>query len=279
MPLTADMPATLRYLLPGVVGGVVCFAFSRIMIEPLIGAAVDYEGAREHAEAHLTGGGHEHGHELFSRSVQENVGAAVGVIAFAVTMGVLFAVASTLIRTVLERRGGTPDPVGMALVLSAGMFAAAALVPGLKYPPNPPTVGLDETIGARSSAFLAITVVSVVSAGIAVAAGVAWSRRWGSWPATAAAVGGYLAVVLVAAAMLPSFGEVPGPLTGPDGMVIGGFPAQLLADFRIYSYLNQAMMWLTIGATSALLSALSPSTRRDKRVSTIATSVRAARVR
>ena len=275
MPLNVELPATLRYLLPGVAGGIVSFAFSRVMIEPLIGAAVDYEGEREHAEAQVAGGDHDHGHELFSRSVQENFGAAVGIIAFAVVMGVLFAVAYTVIRTVLERRGVTPDPTGLALLLSVGMFAAITLVPGLKYPPNPPTVGLEETIGVRSSAFLTITVISVVSACVAVAAGLAWSRRWGSWRATAAAVGGYVVVALVAFVLLPSFHEVPGPLTGSDGLVVlDGFPAQVLAEFRMYSVLNQALIWVTIGATWACLAALSPAMRRGRLSSTLVTSVR-----
>ena len=235
-----------RYLVPGAVAGLVSFGFSRLMIEPLIGAAVDYEGAREH----------EHGHELFTRAVQENVGAAVGVVMFGIVMGVLFAVAYTVMSAVLERRGVRSDPTGLALLLSAGMFAAIVLVPSLKYPANPPTVGLEETIGERSSTFLTITVISVVAACLAVAAGLAWSRRWGTWRATALAVGGYVAVMLCAMAVLPSFHEVPGPLTGPDGLVLSGFPAEVLAEFRLYSLLNLALMWLVIGVTSACLAAL-----------------------
>ncbi|WP_445166773.1 CbtA family protein [Mycolicibacterium sp. Dal123E01] len=269
MPLNTELPSAVRYLAPGLIGGVVSFAFSRVLIEPLITAAVDYEGEREHAEAQLAGGDHAHGHELFSRSVQENFGAAVGVIAFTVAMGVLFAVAYTVIRTVLQRRGVTTNPTSLALLISAGMFAAIALVPGLKYPANPPTVGLEETIGARSSAFLTITVISVVSACVAVSAGLAWSRRWGSWPATALAAGGYVVVMLVAFALLPSFHEVPGPISGPGGIVVDGFPAQVLAEFRVYSVLNQALMWLAIGATWAGLSALSPSRRRNSALASV----------
>jgi hypothetical protein len=134
MPLTREIPTAIRYLVPGAVAGIVSFVFSRVMIEPLIGAAVDYEGAREHAESQLAGGGHEHGHELFTRAVQENVGAAVGVVVFGIIMGVLFAVAYAAIRAVLERRGLTPDPTGLAVLLSAGMFVAIVLMPSLKYP-------------------------------------------------------------------------------------------------------------------------------------------------
>jgi Probable cobalt transporter subunit (CbtA) len=262
VPLSSESRSVVGYLVPGAVAGVVAYAFSRVMIEPLIGAAVDYEDTREHAEAQLAGGDHDHGHELFTRAVQANVGAAVGVIAFGIAMGVLFAVAHTVIRGVLERRGFRPDPTGQALLLAAGMFVVIVLAPGLKYPANPPTVGLPDTIGARSSAFLTMTVVSVVAAGLALAVGLAWSRRWGIWRATAVAVGGYAVVILIAMVLLPSFHEVPGPLAGPDGLVLDGFPAEVLAEFRVYSLVNQALMWLVIGVTWAGLAALGTSMRR-----------------
>jgi hypothetical protein len=262
MPLRRESRSAVGYLVPGAVAGVVAYAFSRVMIEPLIGAAVHYEGAREQIEAQLAGGNHDHGHELFTRAVQENVGAAVGVIAFGIAMGVLFAVAHTVTRGVLERRGFRPDPTGLALLLSAGMFVAIVLAPGLKYPANPPTVGLPDTIGARSSAFLTMTVISVVAAGLALTAGLAWSRQRGVWQATAVAVGGYTVVILIAMVLLPSFHEVPGPLAGPDGLVLDGFPAEVLAEFRVYSVTNQALMWLVIGATSAAAAAQGASTRR-----------------
>ena len=265
MPLSSDARTAIGYLAPGAAAGVVAFAFSRVMIEPLIGVAVDYEGAREHAEAQVAGGGdHEHGHELFTRAVQENVGAAVGVVAFGIAMGVLFAVAHTVIRSVLERRGFRPDAAALALLVAAGMFVAVALAPGLKYPANPPTVGLEETIGARSAAFLTMTVVSVVAAAVELAAGLAWARRWGSWRATAAAITGYAVVIVFAMALLPSIHEVSGPVTGPTGLLLDGFPAEVLGEFRVYSLANQALMWLLIGATSAALGARGQAVRRHR---------------
>jgi hypothetical protein len=257
VPLSSDARTAIGYLAPGAAAGVVAFAFSRVMIEPLISAAVDYEGERQHAEAQLTGGAdHNHGHEMFTRTIQENVGAAVGVIVFGIAMGVLFAVTHTVIRNVLVRRGFQHDASALALLVAAGMFVAIALAPGLKYPANPPTVGLEDTIGARSSAFLAMTVVSVVAAGLALAAGLAWARRWGGWRATGAAVAGYTVVIAIAMTLLPSFHEVPGPIVGPNGLLLDGFPAEVLGEFRVYSLANQALMWLMIGFTSAAVAAL-----------------------
>lgn len=253
MPLSGERHSAVYYLVPGAVAGAVAYAFSRVMIEPLIGAAVDYEETRQQAEAQLTGGGHDEGHELFTRAVQENVGAAVGVIAFGIAMGVLFAVAHTVVRHVLERRNIRYNSTAMALLIAAGMFVAITLAPGLKYPANPPTVGLPDTIGARSSAFLTMTVVSVAAACVALAAGLAWSKRLGSWRAAAAAIASYAVVVVIAMALLPSFHEVPGPLAGPAGLQLNGFPAEVLAEFRVYSLVNQALMWLAIGTTWAAL--------------------------
>ena len=253
VPVMPELPPAARYLLPGLVAGGVGFAFSRVVIEPLVARAVDYEARREHAEAQLLGAGGVHGPELFTRAVQENVGAAVGIVTFGLVMGVLFAVAYTVLRSVLVRRGLRCDPTGLALLLAAGMFVATAVVPALKYPANPPSVGLPDTAGARTSAFLTITVVSVVGAAVAVAAGLAWSRRWGRWPATLLAGAGYLAATVVAMLLLPNVDEVPGPLTGSGGLVLDGFPAQVLAQFRLASLTNLALMWLAIGTTFGLL--------------------------
>jgi hypothetical protein len=252
MPLS-EIPSAVRYLAPGAVAGLAAFAFSRVMIEPLIGAAVDYEGQREHVESALSGDNHAHGHELFTRAVQENTGAAVGIVVFGIVMGVLFTVAHTVIRTALGQRGVAPDPTSLALLLSAGMFTAIALVPSLKYPANPPTVGLDETVAARSSAFLTMTALSVVAAAMAAATTLACARQWGPLRATAFGVAGYVAVMFGVAMVLPGFDEVPGPIAGPDGLLLDGFPAEVLADFRVYTLVNQALMWLVIGVVAALL--------------------------
>jgi Probable cobalt transporter subunit (CbtA) len=53
---------------------------------------------------------------------------------------------------------------------------------------------------------------------------------------------------------IPSFHEVRGPLAGRDGLVLDGFPAEVLAEFRLYSLMAQALMWLAIGATFGCLS-------------------------
>lgn len=252
MPLTASSYAILRYLLPGAVAGVVTFLVSRVAIAPLIDAAVDAEAALEHT----AGGGHDHAAELFTRSVQENVGAAVGVIGFGVVMGILYAVAHTVVANALAARGVTPGPTALALLLAGGMFVTVAFVPALKYPANPPGVGLADTVAERTSASLTMTILSVVVGCVALAAAVASARRVPLWRLTGIAVLGYAAVMAVAVAVLPSFREVP-----------DGFPAETLADFRLYTVLIQAVLWLVIGSVWSWMAARRPAGREPRSVS------------
>jgi hypothetical protein len=76
----------------------------------------------------------------------------------------------------------------------------------------------------------------------------------GAFGAAVVGATGYLVTMAVVVAMLPSFDEAPGALTDASGMLVfPGFPAQVLADFRMYSVLSQTAMWLVIGVAFAAL--------------------------
>ena len=87
-------------LLAGALAGSASFLYARTQIAPLIAEAISYEEARSHAAA---GGEHAHEHEVFSRAVQENIGAGVGTIMFAIITGALFAVAVSIALATLQR--------------------------------------------------------------------------------------------------------------------------------------------------------------------------------
>ncbi|STR39210.1 cobalt transporter CbtA [Klebsiella michiganensis] len=67
------------------------------------------------------------------------------------------------------QRFGPSDPRVLALCLALGGFLAMSLMPGLKYPPNPPAVGNPETIGYRTGLYFVMMLLSI---GIVIAA--AW---------------------------------------------------------------------------------------------------------
>ncbi|WP_116199818.1 CbtA family protein [Amycolatopsis circi] len=251
----------LRGLLAGALGGLLAFVFARIFAEPLTQAAVDYESGRDEAQMALdkaAGMPSEHeGHEIFSRAVQGNLGIGLGMILFGVAMGLLFAVTYTVL---LGRVGRLRARVLAVLVAGAG-FLSLYLVPFLKYPANPPAVGHEATIGARTGLYLTMVVASVLFLVAAVVVGKRLAPRLGNWNATLVAGAGFVVLSALLMALLPSLGslasnvaeygpqtsETPLPLKGPDGRIVyPGFPADTLVGFRLYSVLAQVILWATI---------------------------------
>ncbi|MGZ8179295.1 CbtA family protein [Williamsia sp. SKLECPSW1] len=242
-------------LIAGLVAGIVAYVFARVFIEPQVAKAIDYEGGRSAAEEMLAGehGAHEHG-EVFTRSVQENIGAGVGSVVFGLAMGALFAVAFTVVWAYVGRRHPLVDPRWVAAALAFGGFVAVYLVPFGKYPANPPAVGDDDTIGARSGSYLTMTLVSVALAVAAVALAFWLLPRIGGLWALVSGVATYLVGVAVAMALLPSFDEVPTALRSADGTIVfPGFPGDVVGDFRFLSIANQMILWSVLGLAFAIV--------------------------
>jgi predicted cobalt transporter CbtA len=220
-----------RGLLAGAIGGVIAFLFARVFVEPAIGRAIEFE------EAH-SAPGHDHG-ELFTRGIQANVGMGFGVIAYAVAMGGLFAVAFVVAWGRFSRVG----PRTFSILLAAGIFGATALVPALKYPPNPPSIGQEETLRDRTGLYLLMVLLSLALAIAAVWLARKLIARFGGWSATLIGGCAYLLGVTVVMLILPSVAETP-----------DDFPADVLYDFRMYSLGTQLVMWATIAVVFASFS-------------------------
>jgi predicted cobalt transporter CbtA len=78
--------------------------------------------------------------------------------------------------------------------------------------------------------------------------------RLGTWNATLAAAGSYVVAMAIVMLVLPTIDETPGPLRDDAGTIVfGGFPADDLYQFRLYSLGVQVVMWLTIGLVFAAL--------------------------
>jgi hypothetical protein len=249
-----------RGLLAGALAGVLAFVFARIFVEPVVDRAIAYEEGRGDAESAMSGA-HEHGMEVFTRGVQANIGMGFGVVAFSVAMGALFAVAFI----VAHPRFTGLSPRALALVLAAGAFGAVYLVPFLKYPANPPSIGHEETIRDRTGLYLLAVVLSLALAVGAVWLGGKLSPRLGIWRATLAAAGAYVVAVAIVMVVLPPVAETPEPLKDPSGAIIyPGFSADDLYHFRLYSLGAQVVLWATIALVFAPLAArLLDEQRRD----------------
>jgi hypothetical protein len=212
-----------RGLLAGAIGSVAAFVFARTFVEPVITQAIAYEEAQE--------AGQEHGVELFTRGVQATIGMGFGVLAFGVAMGALFAVAYCI----AYGRVGIESPRLLSVLLAGGMFLSLYVIPFLKYPANPPAVGLDETIRQRTLLYLMMVVLSAVLLVGAVWLGRNLLERYGAWSATLIAGAAYVVAVAVVLLVLPTIDETP-----------EGFPADVLYEFRLYSLGTQFVLWAMI---------------------------------
>ena len=104
--------------------------------------------------AHSHGGAG--GFEGFTRAVQMNIGMGLGVLAFSVAIGALFAV----VFAVTYGRVGAISARLTSLYVAGGMLVSLFIVPALKYPPSPPALSLDETITQRTMLYLLMVVLS-----------------------------------------------------------------------------------------------------------------------
>lgn len=233
-----------RGCLAGAVGGLLSIVFARIFVTPVIDRAIEYEEGR--AEAAGASG---HGIEMFTRGVQANVGMSVGVLAFSVAMGALFAV----VFCVVHGRVDHLSPRLLSVLLAGAMFVAVYLVPALKYPKNPPAVGREETLQQRSLLFLFMVVASAALIVCAVWWGRRLTRRFGAWSATLMAMGSYAVAVAIVMLVLPTFDETPEPLRVGGTTVFPGFAADDLYEFRLYSLGTQLILWTSIALVFAPL--------------------------
>ena len=258
----------LRGVLVGALAGLLAFVFARIFAEPQIQAAIDYESGRDDAQALLDKAAGlpagDAGPDIFSRAIQANVGIGVGMVLFGVAMGGLFAVAYAI----CLGRVGNLRPRTLSMLVAGGGFLGIYLVPFVKYPANPPSIGHPETIGPRGALYVLMMVCSVAFLIGAVVLGKRLAKRFGNWNATLLAALAFVVVIGVVMALLPSLGELaanvreygdqatetPLPLRNPAGQIVyPGFPADVLWNFRFYSIAAQAILWAALGLVFAPL--------------------------
>jgi hypothetical protein len=232
----------LRGMIVGFFAALLSFGLLKTVGEPAVDRAIAFESQMDEAKAKAEHDAavargenppaYEDAEEIVSRPVQAGIGLFTGVAVYAVAVGGLFALAFALC---YGRMGDFGPRATSALVAISG-FIAVYLVPILKYPANPPSVGNPDTIGLRTMIYFVMVLLSLVAM-IA-----AWTVRkrllpqFGAWNATLIAAAVYLVAVIIVGFALPPLNEVP-----------EGFPAVVLWQFRMASLGAQAIMWATLG--------------------------------
>lgn len=205
-------------LVAGMLAGVFAFFFGESPLEEAIQLEVAASGGAPEEEG-------------FSRSTQK-VGLFFATGLSGMALGGLFGLAYTYFR---DRLASESDRE-RSLTLAAVMFIGAILLPFLKYPANPPTIGDPATVGTRTAAYFTMVILSLL------AILTAWSvvnklrERGMNAPVRQTVVGAGLMVVLA------------GLFIGlPAAADTGGFPAGLLWDFRVRALGTQLVLWTSLG--------------------------------
>lgn len=222
----------LRGMLAGLLAGFLAFGFAKVFGEPQVDRAIGFEEQMAKAR------GDAEGPEIVSRAVQASVGLFTGVVVVGTALGGLFALAFAF----LNGRVIHQSPRTAAIIIAAIGFVAVYVVPGLKYPANPPSVGAPETIGYRTQLYFGMIAFSLAALAIAISAGRQFVASFGAWNAALIGTGVYIALASIAGFMLPSINEVP-----------EAFPADLLWKFRIASLGIQAILWVMIAIIFGML--------------------------
>ena len=228
----------VRGMLAGIVAGLLSFGFLKVYGELQVDRAIAFEAQLDEAKAaaekakgmHMSD---EEEPEFVSRPVQAGVGLFTAVIVYSAAFGGLFSLAFAF---AYGRVPGSLTPQALSALLGATGFIAIYLVPNLKYPANPPSVGDPETIGIRTALYFSMIAISLAAMVGVVTFKRLFVPRLGEWNTNLVAAACYIVVVVIASLLLPAVNEVP-----------EYFPAVVLWEFRIASIGSQLIMWATLG--------------------------------
>jgi predicted cobalt transporter CbtA len=221
-----------RGMLAGILAAMLAIGFAEIFGEPQVERAIAFEAAMDQAAGVAAEP------ELVSRTVQKTAGLLTAGLAYGVAVGGLFSL-------VFAFTFGRIGPVGaraLAALLAGMGFVALVLVPGLKYPPNPPAVGFADTIGTRTALYFEIIAVTLAALTLAALVSRQLKGRVSDWGAVLYAAAAFVGIVAVVQLALPDINEIP-----------EHFPAVVLWRFRVAALGMQLAFWATLGLVFGFL--------------------------
>jgi hypothetical protein len=231
----------IRGMLAGLLAGILGFAYAHTLGEGPVDTAIAFESYVEYDLHHQAPEV-----ELVSRDLQSTAGLATGTLLYGVAFGGMFALvfAATYGRMTHFAARGTAALLGLL------GFIAVYLMPFLKYPPNPPSIGDPDTIQYRTEVYVVFVITSLAAMLMCVMLQRRLSRRVGGWNATLVAGAAYVVVMAVCFAAFPGINEVPqqalpnvvDAVTDADVT----FPPVVLWSFRMASLGLQVVLWSTI---------------------------------
>ncbi|KAA1011559.1 CbtA family protein [Paraburkholderia panacisoli] len=216
----------VRGMLAGIAAGLLTFGFARLVGEPQVDQAISLEEKADSAK------GEAPEPELVSRETQAGLGLLTGVVTYGAAFGGLF----SLVFAYAYGRVGALSVRTLSAWLALGAFIALVIVPNIKYPANPPSVGDPETIGTRTGLFFLMIAISLAAMVFSLKVRRRAVMKLGAWNGSIVAGMVFVAIIAAVQLSMPAVNEVP-----------AAFPAVLLWKFRVAAIGMQAIMWTTIG--------------------------------
>ena len=207
--------------LAGLVHGTINFA----IVEPYLDQAIGLENeslfASGEAEDTLEFWAEYESYRVWQKSGQVLAGVILGL-----AMGSLFGIVFGLSRNSLPGK----NIVSKAVILSGIMWFTLYLIPFLKYPANPPTVGEADTVVLRMILFVSFIIIS----GVGVVAIYKLSKKLKDNKKYLALIG-YAGLMAIAFVVMPD---------NPDEITA---PMNLVNEFRFVSILGVSSFWGSVG--------------------------------
>lgn len=234
----------VRGMLAGIAAGLLTFGFARLVGEPQVDQAISFEQKADAAK------GEAPEPELVSRETQAGLGLLTGAVTYGAAFGGLF----SLVFAYAYGRVGTLSARALSAWLALGAFIALVIVPTMKYPANPPSVGDPETIGTRTGLFFLMIAISLAALVFSLKVRRRAVMKLGAWNGSIAAAVVFVAIIAAVQLSMPAINEVP-----------AAFPAVVLWKFRVAAIGMQLIMWATIGLLFGALVERSAFMRSDGR--------------
>lgn len=216
----------VRGMLAGIAAGLLTFGFARLVGEPQVDQAISFEEKADAAK------GEAPEPELVSRGTQAGLGLLTGVVTYGAAFGGLF----SLVFAYAYGRVGTLSARALSAWLALGAFITLVIVPNVKYPANPPSVGDPETIGMRTGLFFLMIAISLAAMVFSLKVRRRAALKLGAWNGSIVAGVVFVAIIAAVQLSMPTINEVP-----------AAFPAVLLWKFRVAAIGMQVIMWTTLG--------------------------------
>ena len=212
-------------LVSGALAGLVHGTVNFTIVEPYLDQAIGIENqslfASGEAEDNLEFWAEYESYRIWQKSGQVLAGVILGT-----AMGSLFGIVYALSRNSLPGK----NDVTKAAVLSGIMWITLYLIPFLKYPANPPTVGDADTVVLRTILYLSFIAIS----GIGAFAFYKLSTKFQNNKKYLGLVG-YVVFIIVVFFAMP---ENPDEITAPMNLV---------NEFRLVSILGVSSFWASVG--------------------------------